>query len=105
MARDFERELSDWGRRPARTPPDVAAARVIAGLPAQPWWDVRRLAAAAAVAVLVVSIGAGWWIMQDNNPDLVVLEPPLLDENVVLWWVDPETPVYFALGPPECEEQ
>jgi hypothetical protein len=62
-----------------------------------------------ATAVLMLLIGA-WWLVPRNgevprtvstSSQVATIQTPALDENVVLWWLDPETPVYFVLAPPE----
>jgi hypothetical protein len=65
----------------------------------------------AGVAVAAVAlIGAGWLALRNGevppalptSSQVATMHTPALDENVVLWWVDPETPVYFVLTPPNC---
>ncbi|MFC2173933.1 hypothetical protein ACFLU6_15125 [Acidobacteriota bacterium] len=109
----FDRHLKAWGRRPPKTPP-AAAARHIRGRIKEvsrplPLWRL----AAAAVLVLAFS-SALWLVFKNGHPyapvDILVstptpspqaFEPPPLDDNVVLWWLDSDTPVYFVLSPPE----
>jgi hypothetical protein len=70
----------------------------------------RRGLAVAAVAALAL-IGVGWLALRNGavppplpTPSQVAtMHTPALDDNVVLWWVDPETPVYFILTPPGCK--
>jgi hypothetical protein len=105
----FEREFRRWGERPPLTPPEEARRRITARLePARSGLPVWHMATAAVAVVLLVS---GTWAglkitsgsLPHTRPDersAVTTEftPPPLDENVVLWWLDDETPVYFVLG-------
>lgn len=106
----FEREFRRWGARSPLTPPDEAGRRVAARLkPVRTGLPVWRMAAAAATVVLMVcGTWAGLQLTGGSPPhgrpnQLSVsadeFTPPPLDENVVLWWLDDETPVYFVLGP------
>lgn len=104
----FEDELRRWGQRPAATPPSAAATRVRAriGSPrpgARPAWG---LAWAAAVVLAVV----GSWLLGGRTGHAPSPSPPVVQEavalpdNVVLWWLDPETPVYFVIRPAQPDE-
>ena len=68
-----------------------------------PW----RLVAAAATVLAVV--GGMWLVTLDGSRAPVPLDfaaqTPLptaapLGDNVVLWWLDADTPVYFVIEPP-----
>jgi len=105
----FEEDLRRWGSRPPATPPEEAARQLTAMLPPVaarlPVW--RMAAAAAAVLLLVCGSWAG---LRFGGGDMPVphpadgpghtaeFVPPPLDENVVLWWLDDKTPVYFVLN-------
>lgn len=105
----FEQEFRRWGKRPPLTPPDVAGRRIAARLkPVRTVLPIWRMAAAAAAVVLLV---CGTWAglkftggsASHSVPDAAAAHstefvPPPLDENVVLWWLDDETPVYFVLN-------
>ena len=102
----FESALHAWGSRPPQTPAEHAATRVVASLtrrrPTQPW---RRPAWVAAAVVLLAVV---MWLAPTRQAPRVasngVAATPI-DDNVVLWWLDDETPVYFVLGPaPESKE-
>jgi hypothetical protein len=105
----FERALRAWGRRPPVLPAGSAAARIDDRLDRRerrlPYW---RLVAAAATVVAVVG---GLWLVsldgpgapervESSDPSTGPTAPPLGD-NVVLWWLDPETPVYFVIDSPD----
>jgi len=96
----FESALREWGKKPPRTPAEHAATRVLASLPrhgTRTGW--RRFAWAGAALVLLALVL--WLTPARRAPQVasasVVAAP--LDENVVLWWLDDETPVYFVIGP------
>lgn len=102
----FDAGFREWAREVPRTPAPVAARRVAARLeepgrraPRFGTWALR-LAAACGLAVVVAS-GA---LMRrpgapTSPPSPAVDAPPVLPENVIVFWLDPETPVYFVVGP------
>ncbi len=62
------------------------------------------LAAAAALVVLALAIAfdqLGGGSRRPARVEPAVVEP--LPDNVVLFWLDPETPVYFVVGPPTTQ--
>jgi hypothetical protein len=109
---DFERALREWGRRPPRTSPEAAASRVVRRLAAPT--VSRRLPRLAWVAATITVVAAGTWYAVRNGGDGLPVTPPAavadvaampLGDNVVLWWLDEETPVYFVLDGSEHEER
>lgn len=104
----FDDALREWARRPPRATAPVAARRVTARLGpsdrsagrAAVW--VPRLAAACGLA-LVVASGALLWrnAPPPPAPSPAADAPPVLPENVVVFWLDPDTPVYFVVRPLE----
>ena len=68
------------------------------------WTGRIALATAASVVGLVV-----WLTLTPPAPVLPRSAPvdplPPLPENVVLFWLDPETPVYFVTGPVRTVER
>ena len=102
----FEPAFREWARRSPRTPAAAAARRVVArvgatgrGASRTGRW-VPRLAAACALAVVVGSGVALWRIGSvPTAPSPAADAPPVLPENVVVFWLDPETPVYFVVAP------
>lgn len=107
MAR-FDDELRRWAGRPPRTPPETAGRRIAARLgPSRGGLPVWRMAAAAAAMLLMVWGGRSLLELGDGDrhgngaPAAITSSedfvPPPLDENVVLWWLDDNTPVYFVL--------
>lgn len=106
----FEHEFRRWGGRPPRTQPETAGRRIAARLgPAHTGLPLWRMAAAAAAMLLVV--WGSWGLLRLGNgtphghgsPTAFsrseAYVPPPLEENVVLWWLDDKTPVYFVLEP------
>jgi hypothetical protein len=96
----FERDFRAWAAREPLTEPRKAARLVIEKLPERrrpiPLW---RLAAAA---VMLVGLGTTLWLARDGRPVAssvgTVVPSPALPEDVVVWWIEPDTPVYFVLG-------
>jgi hypothetical protein len=90
----FEAQLRSWGGRPPILAPAVAADRVVGQLPergaALPW---LRLAAVAAMLVLLTVTA---WLAAPSRP-----EPPAVatlgSDQVVQFWLDSDTAVYFVL--------
>lgn len=96
----FDHALRAWATRPPVRDAGRAALRVLAALPGPPAsFPWRRLAAAAAVVALVV-LGA-WFGTPDHGqvPAATAMATPPLPENVMVFWIDRETPVYFVLTP------
>ena len=103
---DFDRELRRHASRPPATAPHDAAQRVLARIarpmPRRGWlW----LSATAALTALVLLVVRGRPVENPPVPEANVVTPTVviaepLPENVVLWWIDPETPVYFVVAPP-----
>ncbi len=99
-----ERALREWGQRPPVTSSAAAAGLVVARLARRRVPRLRRplLLAAAATAIVLV---AGWFGLKPTwtpagNPTIAAAPAPLPD-NVVVWWLDSETPVYFVMRPGE----
>ena len=99
----FEQAFAEWAARRPRTPATVGARRVLARAmttaPPLPW---ARLLAAAVLVTLIVADGlvrqrrrAAATRRCDCRPDR---RRPLPD-NVMLWYLDPQTPVYLVLSP------
>jgi hypothetical protein len=92
----FEERLRSWGGRPPSLAPAVAANRVVGQLPdrgtAPPW---LRLVAVGALLVLI-SVAAWLGSPARQAPVADTVDVAGSDE-VVQFWLDPETPVYFIL--------
>lgn len=96
----FEDAFRAWGRREVPTSPRQAASMLRArletphrGLP------MLRLAAAATL-LLVIGLLAFLAAPSAVPPsDVATLEPQSLGDGVVQFWLNPETPVVFVLGP------
>ena len=104
----FDRALREWGGQPPRTPAGTAATRLKACLGSRanrmrPWGLV------AGAATVLVIVGGMWLVSLDGSRAPVPLDPAApappptaapLGDNVVLWWLDADTPVYFVIEPP-----
>lgn len=93
----FEERLREWGARPPSLAAAIAAHRVlghIAGRHAgRPW---LRLAAAAALVVLIAV--AAWIGAPGRRPTPIATTAAGMESgDVVQFWLDAETPVYFVL--------
>ncbi len=98
---DFDAALRRWGGRPPATPPataaDAVAARLETSRRAAP---VRRWLAAAALAAVLGALAVLWWAHgRSRAADGIVAQLPPLEENVMVFYLDPDTPVYFVLPP------
>ena len=111
LLKEFEGRWKDWGKKAPGTAPEEAARRIMESLPVRSrWWGMleflparRYLATAAAVVFLVFGASYFW----NDNP--TALDAPVLTEasielgeNVALIWLDPDTPLYMTLNPPEA---
>ena len=102
----FEEAFKSWARRSPQTPADEAARLVRDRLPerrARGWYSgnpQRLVTAAAGLALLLV---VGWYTMPESSGPSSSQEevalPPLSDD-VVLLWLDDETPLYLTVAPP-----
>jgi hypothetical protein len=106
--------IRNWGRRPPVTAGSTAARQVMARLEGRaaraPWVQRLAYAAAAAAAVLVAWIVLGPAPRVETPPAATSVpamrpEVPSLPSNVVQFWLDAETPVYFVTGPLEPIER
>jgi anti-sigma-K factor RskA len=115
----LERALREWANAPPRTPAAEAARRVRARVTDGRWRASRagrraratttqasrglgwRRLALACVLVLAVAAAALLWRGPRPSPPVpsVTDAPPVLPENVVVFWLDAETPVYFVVSP------
>jgi len=94
----FEERLRRWGGRPPSLAPAHAASRIVGRLPerrgATPW--LRLAAVAAMLAVIVVGV----WRTAPRRERLAASTLSVAgSDDVVQFWLDPETPVYFVLPP------
>jgi len=63
---------------------------------------VRDCNPCSALAATVVLALAAWLALRPAAPPPALLQaqleaPIALEEDVVVWWLDPDTPVYFSL--------
>lgn len=122
----LDARLREWGQRPPRTPAVTAArrivSRVMAGRPAAHREPRRLILAAGTVAALLLAAWWGFGPRGDAPVDREPLTPPTMEGgvarlaspidlppplpgNVVQFWLDPETPVYFITGPAQPGER
>jgi len=93
----FEERLREWGTRPPSLAAATAANRVLGLLSERrnplPW---LRFAAAGGVLVLIV-IAA--WVGAPRQPatPVAITSAAMESGDVVQFWLDAETPVYFVL--------
>jgi hypothetical protein len=115
MPDKFDEEFRNWSQRPPATPAARAAREISARLRNQRRWRTPSAAFTAAAAVVVLLVSLVVWfavtehgsavadrvLVEDTSgaPRLRARQPAPLDPNVVLWWIDPDTPVYFVLQP------
>jgi len=107
--RNFDEAFRRWEGRPGQTSPEEAGRLISARVgprhqSRRPGWPLVLVAAVTGMVAL------GLWLIPENGglppaavaPDnrTTVFHQPPLDENTVLWWLDPHTPVYFVLTPP-----
>ena len=92
----FEERLRRWGGRPPSLAPAHAASRVVGQLPerrgATPW--LRLAAVTAMLALVTVTV----WVSAPPRREPAA-EAMLGSDQVVQFWLDAETPVYFVLPP------
>ena len=92
----FEERLRRWGGRPPSLAPAHAASRVVGRLrergAATPW---LRLATVTAMLVLVAFTA---WLGRPPRPSQPVVAT-LGSDQVVQFWLDSDTPMYFVLPP------
>jgi hypothetical protein len=107
----FDAAFRAWVERPLDTPPDLAAARVRARLRQRSTAEVfpglaLRVAASITVAL---TIGVGLRVLWSPPPARLAVgaadvPAPPLPANVMVFWLDPETPVYFVTHPETSQE-
>lgn len=109
----FEEALRRWAEQPPRTSPDEAARQVVSRLDEPERaahgraWHPALAPALALAAVLMLALGLGWWARRTAVPaeppaetasaTLETATLPPLDDDVVLIWLDAETPLYLSL--------
>lgn len=102
----FDAAFRSWGERSPRTPPDEAARRVVAKLSERRvygWSSSIPLRLATVTAGLALLLVVSWATLPEppgappSQPDISL--PPLSDD-VVLLWLDDETPLYLTVAPP-----
>jgi hypothetical protein len=104
---NFDQVFKSWAERLPETPPNQAAAQVVGQLTEQGGNTLfvgSRMRFAAAAATLMLAVVVGWMTLRPEPPAAVpatteVALPPL-EENVILLWLDEQTPLYLTVAPP-----
>jgi hypothetical protein len=99
---DFDEGLKSWASRPPSTDPARAARRVLAALPARraPRPLLRLAAVGAALVAIILGVLLGSPHLPSQTTRTTLADAPAhVDERVVQFWIDPQTPVYFVLSP------
>lgn len=105
----FDRALRAWADQAPQTPADEAARQVMARMPEGrlggrfTGTQLRLGAAAAGLALLLI---VGWATLPESPvPSFasVELALPPLPEDVVLLWLDNDTPLYLTVASPATE--
>jgi len=102
----FDEALRVWADQAPKTPSDEAARQVLARLPERRrrgWFPGSQLRLATAGAGLALLLLIGWATLPESPVPLIASEemalPPLPDD-VVLLWLDSETPLYLTVATP-----
>lgn len=110
---EFERAFERWAAGPVRTAAGDGARRVTDRLPVR---DSHPLGAALATRIAVfvgaaVVVGVAWRSVLPPSataPPVATVATrhaaPPLPANVMVFWIDKDTPVYFVTRPFEPEE-
>ena len=108
----FDEALRDWAGAEPRTPAGQAAQQVMARLPeprSQRWHTSSWLPLASAAAGLALMLVVGWALLPGTEvpstpvPSAAEIALPPLQENVVLLWLDDQTPLYLTVAPPATQ--
>ncbi|MEO1367592.1 MAG: hypothetical protein AAFX50_10485 [Acidobacteriota bacterium] len=105
----FDDALKAWARTPPRRAPGDAAREVLGRLPdgrrrspsprrrarSSAWAWANVAAAAALVAIMGLRFAPAPYLMPE--PPGPSLEAPPLPEDVILMWLDSETPLYLSV--------
>ena len=109
MSEDFQRRFDEafkkWAVRPAPTASERATAQVMARLAEsrrRPSLAARRLRLAAAAGVVTVAV-LGWLTLGPVTQPVAEVPLPALGEDVLLLWLDPQTPLYLTVAPPAAK--
>jgi len=105
----FDEALKTWAKRSPQTPAHEAARQVVARLSERRtggWLmgNSLRFATAAAGLALLLVVG---WVTLPKAPGTLASTPevalPPLPDDVVLLWLDDETPLYLTVALPATE--
>jgi hypothetical protein len=102
----FDEALRAWAARPVRTPAERAARQIVARLPesrAVRWGFVPSWRLATAGLGLALLLAVGWATLPgfpEPKAPLHDLSLPPVPEDVVVLWLDEETPLYLTVAAP-----
>lgn len=106
----IDRAFKSWAERPPSTPPEQAAVRVVGQLTKQGRWSLlvgSRLRFATVAAALMLAVVFGWVTLRPvppaAGPATKEVALPPLEENVILLWLDEQTPLYLTVAPPAAK--
>jgi hypothetical protein len=100
----FDEALRVWANQVPQTPADEAARQVLARLPERRrggWLTGSQLRLATAGVVLALLLVIGWATLPQSPVPLSASEElaqPPMSEDVVLLWLDSETPLYLTVA-------
>lgn len=100
---ELEAIIERAARRPGRLTPEDAAQSVVRRLPQNREARFRWLRPTALAASLILAVGAATWMNLRRSAEPpprvgTVIEAPVMGTDVVVSWIDADTPVYFVLG-------
>jgi hypothetical protein len=102
----FDEAFRKWSERPLGISPDVAARRLMAQLPERRkggWFSGHQLRFATAAAGLALALIISWVTLPrvSRAPTMAQqLALPPLSDDVVLLWLDNDTPLYLTVASP-----
>jgi hypothetical protein len=108
----FDEAFKAWASAEPDTPARKAARQVMARLPErrpQRWFADGWLPVASVAAGLALMLAVGWTLVpraemsEVSAVETLDLALPPLQENVVLLWLDEQTPLYLTVAPPATE--
>jgi len=100
----FERHWKAWATRKPRLAPQQAAAQVCQQAQRQDRWRGSRwkIVAAAAGVIIALTTGVLWraGVVPLSSSGSTMNEPDAASDNVVVFWLDEETPLYMTFQAP-----
>lgn len=110
----LEARWREEASKPPTTSPEDAARQILARIERQTPSRRMPMVWLTAAAALVLVVGLAWWLRLVRHEPLAsttiaqVTAPAVdarsLDANVVLFWLDPDTPLYMTMRPARGEQ-